>query len=203
MLITPEYLALNRSFHEAGGFRGGINKYWATIAVQLMNALHTQDILEYGCGNAPFGNMLTFPIQEYDPAVPRYSATPHPADLVITGCLLAHIEPECLNDVLADIRRCTKRTAFFVIAHEEAAEDVLADGRNAHLITQPWAWWKDKLVEHGFTLQGAHTIPIVITPNPYTRYTKNKTFVVVGGDNPAQVELAKETENVWNQSPTA
>jgi 2-polyprenyl-3-methyl-5-hydroxy-6-metoxy-1,4-benzoquinol methylase len=68
-------------------------------------------------------------------------AAPEPHDIVACTDVLEHIEPDCLDDVLKDIRRCTKKVAFLLIATRPAIK-VLADGRNAHLIQQPYTWWR-------------------------------------------------------------
>jgi hypothetical protein len=69
---------------------------------------------------------------------------PDPADIVACTDVLEHIEPECLEDVLADLRRVTKKMGFFTIA-TRPAKKFLSDGRNAHLIQQDARWWLEKL----------------------------------------------------------
>ncbi|HET9469625.1 MAG TPA: hypothetical protein VFO24_00885, partial [Usitatibacter sp.] len=64
--------------------------------------------------------------------------------------VLEHIEPECLDEVLDDLQRVTRKIGFFVIATREA-EKTLPDGRNAHLIQEPIAWWAPRL-EKRFTV---------------------------------------------------
>jgi hypothetical protein len=60
--------------------------------------------------------------------------------------VLEHIEPDCLDDVLDDLKRVTKGIGFFTVACGPAAK-VLPDGRNAHLIQEPPEWWLPKLLE--------------------------------------------------------
>ena len=76
-----------------------------------------------------------------------FSGTPNPADIVACTDVLEHIEPECLEDVLADLRQVTKRLGFFTIA-TRPAKKFLADGRNAHLIQQDAKWWIERLWKH-------------------------------------------------------
>jgi hypothetical protein len=64
--------------------------------------------------------------------------------LVVCVDVLEHIEPEKLIYVLDDLKRCTKKLAFFVIDTVPAIK-TLADGRNTHLIQEGMGWWEDKL----------------------------------------------------------
>ncbi len=61
--------------------------------------------------------------------------------------MLEHIEPDCLQDVLAHIRGLTRKCCFIVVAMRPSIK-LLPDGRNAHLIVQPVRWWMAKLMEH-------------------------------------------------------
>ena len=65
--------------------------------------------------------------------------------------VLEHIEPDCVDMVIEDIFRLTKRAAFLVIANRPALR-ALPDGRNAHLIQEGPEWWLPKLWSVGFSL---------------------------------------------------
>ena len=80
----------------------------------------------------------------YDPALDAISASPEPAELVVCIDVLEHVEPEHLDAVLDDLARVVQGLGFFSIA-SYAAQRVLADGRNAHLIQQPMEWWLPRL----------------------------------------------------------
>jgi len=77
---------------------------------------------------------------------------------VVCGDVLEHVEPECLDDVLAELRRVTQEVGLFVV-HLTAAKKTLPDGRNAHLIQQPADWWQARIAAAGFAVekQGAST----------------------------------------------
>ncbi|HKV00429.1 MAG TPA: hypothetical protein VJR58_34330 [Vineibacter sp.] len=66
--------------------------------------------------------------------------------------MLEHVEPECLDDVLAELRRVTQEVGLFVV-HLTAARKTLPDGRNAHLIQQPADWWSDRIMAAGFAIE--------------------------------------------------
>ncbi len=64
---------------------------------------------------------------EYDPAVAGKDLPPEPADLVVCTDVLEHIEPDCLDDVLSDLARLTKKVLLVNISTRPAVK-VLADG---------------------------------------------------------------------------
>jgi 2-polyprenyl-3-methyl-5-hydroxy-6-metoxy-1,4-benzoquinol methylase len=100
--------------------------------------------LDYGCGQGALGRALNQEISEYDPAIAGKDSSPQPADLVICTDVLEHIEPECLESVLDHLKSLTKEALFAVIS-TRPAKKTLADGRNAHLIIEPWSFWEEKL----------------------------------------------------------
>jgi len=143
-LISAEYRELNMKLHSenlAYGVGGG--KHAKTVQ-KLCESLKTTSVLDYGCGKGYLAKALPFPIWEYDPAIPGKTDAPRPADLVVCADVLEHIEPEKLDFVLDDLRRCILKVGYFVI-HTGASAKTLADGRNSHLIQQPRAWWEEKL----------------------------------------------------------
>jgi hypothetical protein len=145
VLISPEYAELNKKLHESNPNYGISGAKWAGHILQFADDIvHSRDILDYGCGKRSLQDAIGFDIRNYDPAIPSLSGTPAPADIVVCTDVLEHIEPECLDDVLADLRRVTKKLGFFTIA-TRPAKKILADGRNAHLIQKDARWWLDKL----------------------------------------------------------
>ncbi|HSN20991.1 MAG TPA: class I SAM-dependent methyltransferase, partial [Usitatibacter sp.] len=143
MKITPEYIELNRALHATGTF-GMSGGRWRLPLLALCEQLGSRDILDYGCGQRTLQNSLPFPIRNYDPCIPGLDAPPEPADIVVCTDVLEHVEPECIEDVLEDLKRVTRDAGLFCIA-TRPAERILADGRNAHLIQQPRAWWMPRL----------------------------------------------------------
>jgi hypothetical protein len=143
MKITPGYLELNRSLH-AGGFYGISGVHWAKIVGQICQAIGSRDVLDYGCGQRTLEKALGFPIHNFDPCIAGLDAAPSPADLVVCTDVLEHIEPDCLDEVLDDLKRVTRRFGFFVIATRPALK-TLPDGRNAHLIQEGESWWLPKI----------------------------------------------------------
>ena len=171
MLISPEYAALNEELHLRCPTYGTNNtQHYIGIIRQLMDCLKTRDILDYGCGKGDLRRLLSFPIKEYDPAIPGKNGRPEPADIVVCTDVLEHVEPACLNDVLSDLRRCVKVVGLFIIP-THASSKFLADGRNAHLTQKPKVWWEKKVGEF-FAIHSSKEVPCVTN--------SDKRFIMVG-----------------------
>jgi len=162
MKISPQYLALNRELHRTGGY-GVSGSHWAPMVSQLAQMLGTRDILDYGCGQRSLESTLGFPIHNYDPCIEGLDAPPQPADVVACTDVLEHVEPECIDDVLDDLKRVTRKAGFFVIANRPAKK-TLADGRNAHLIQEGREWWVPRLSQRFgiHQVEGTETEIVVI-----------------------------------------
>lgn len=148
MLISPHYRELNKQLHDERSDYGTSGKRYVPVVERLMAKYATRDVLDYGCGKRTLEKALGFPIHNYDPCVAGLDASPQPHDIVVSTDVLEHIEPDCLDDVLADIRRCTRKAAYLVIATRPAAK-ILPDGRNAHLILESHEWWGERLLRAG------------------------------------------------------
>ncbi len=143
MIITSGYRELNRTLH-ASEFYGISGKRWGQAVRSICDTLNSRDVLDYGCGKRTLEQSLGFAIRNYDPCIAGLDAPPSPADIVACTDVLEHIEPDCLDAVLDDLKRVTRKVAFLVIASRPALKN-LPDGRNAHLIQEGEAWWMPKL----------------------------------------------------------
>lgn len=140
-VISEEYQRLNNQLHHDNDNYGAAGFRWY-LWVQKWSP--SEDILDYGCGKGTLAMNLPFPIAEYDPAIPGKNQPPEPHMFIVCTDVLEHVEPECLNDVLADIKRVMMRFGMFIIS-TKAATKTLPDGRNAHLIVKPAEWWVAKI----------------------------------------------------------
>lgn len=147
MLITEEYKALNAELHSRSNSYGVASVKFAADVANLARRIDAQTVLDYGCGKQRLGQALSplgFSVTGYDPAIIGLDTPPMPHDVVACIDVLEHIEPECLNAVLDDLRRVTRKALFLTIATRKAGK-TLADGRNAHLIVEPAEWWLSHL----------------------------------------------------------
>lgn len=149
MLITESYRELNKRLHETNPAFGISGQKYVEEVKNLSEYIKADSILDYGCGKGTLKNSLSVSgiVKEYDPAIPGKDFPPEPADLVVCTDVLEHIEPECLDDVLADISRLTKKAAYLVVATFPAKKS-LPDGRNAHLIQRNRSFWDEKVKKH-------------------------------------------------------
>jgi hypothetical protein len=113
-------------------------------------------VLDYGCGQrtleAEMPPIAGMEFKNYDPCVDGIDAPPEPADLVVCTDVLEHIEPDCLENVLNDLKRVTKKVAFVSIATEKACKSY-SDGQNTHKIVQRFDWWLPKLKKRFYVLE--------------------------------------------------
>ena len=144
-MISDEYRRQNELLHARSATYGsGSGQKFAPFVREVMKNSQSATVLDYGCGKGTLRQALGEFVANYDPAVPEWSEKPVPADLVVCTDVLEHVEPEFLDDVIADLRRLTKKVAFLVIACRPANRH-LDDGRNAHLIVEPPDWWLKKI----------------------------------------------------------
>ena len=158
MLITEYYREQNAQLHRLRPDYGCNGHKHANAIRELAKAMHTVDILDYGSGKCTLSDALEdyCKIRCYDPAFPEIAQLPEPADLVVCGDVLEHIEPECLNEVLDDLKRVTRKMIFLTIATRPAIK-TLPDGRNTHLIQQDMKWWLPKIWDR-FLIGSIHNL---------------------------------------------
>lgn len=141
MLISDEYKKINQDLHARMGYYGAGGGKWKTAIEENFPRM---TLLDYGCGKGMLGRAVKYPMTEYDPGIPGKDSLPEPHDVVISTDVLEHIEPEHIDAVLDHIQSLAKKFVFLVIATRPARK-TLPDGRNAHLIIEPWEWWEEKL----------------------------------------------------------
>jgi hypothetical protein len=169
MLITEEYRKEQEKLHENPGY-GVASVSFAPIVTHLINTLQIDEMLDYGAGKGRLAHSInpdrSVQIALYDPAMPDYSESPSPAQFVTCLDVLEHIEPECLDSVLDDLKRVTCGYGFFSI-HTGPAVKVLQDGRNAHLTQEDYTWWLPKIWSRFHVHQMTHV------PSGFTVLVRN------------------------------
>ena len=155
-LVTPEYKALLRERYTRPGW-GASGHHHAEDVLEFAKRIDAYSILDYGCGRGTLKQKLQdvtptntgFDFREYDPGIVGKDARPDPADLVVSTDVLEHVEPDRLYPTLHFLRRLSLKGTYLIIACSPAKE-VLADGRNAHLIVEHPQWWLETLRGAGF-----------------------------------------------------
>jgi len=156
-LISEEYRRMQQELHLDPDY-GVASVDYAMLVAPIMEAVGARELLDYGAGKGRLGRRLremaevTFPVYHYDPAIPEWSAPARPCKFVACIDVLEHIELDLIDNVLDDLKRVTLGHGVFTV-HTGAAAKVLSDGRNAHLIQQPAAWWLPKFLQRFELLQ--------------------------------------------------
>lgn len=145
-LLSPEYLTVQRKLHAEIPAYGTIGHQYAEIIQNIITKMQPASVLDYACGKGCLARQLDRPIWEFDPAIPGKDESPPVADLVCCIDTLEHVEEAHLPAVLDDLRRVTRKVCYLSIA-TTAAEKVLPDGRNMHILQRNEAWWKEKLAQ--------------------------------------------------------
>jgi len=146
--ISQHYLAEQVKLHENPNY-GVASIGFAPLVAEIIKHMSPHSVTDYGAGKCHLKKSLDsrgiqgYKYQPFDPAFPEYGAALE-ADLVCCIDVLEHIEPHLLDNVLSDLARVTRKIGFFTV-HTGPAEKQLSDGRNAHLIQKPEAWWLQKL----------------------------------------------------------
>ena len=151
-MISQRYKEQMQQMHRDRTDFGANGKKWLPAVLDIAGEGDT--ILDYGCGRGSLKQAISskFDVREYDPGIPGKDQKPEPADIVVCTDVAEHIEPEYLNDFINDLLRVTKKKLLLNVATRPAAK-TLPDGRNAHLIQQPFQWWYPKLTEHFVTVK--------------------------------------------------
>lgn len=164
MLLTDEYKSQIQQLHATKQKWGSKANRWSQQVIAFGQSLKAASVLDYGAGKGalrPDLEAAGFEVREYDPGIPGKDALPGPADLVVSLDVLEHIEPECLDEVLAHIGGLAQRGVYANIALYPAG-NWLPDGRNAHLIIESPEWWQERI-------KSAWTFPCCIEFSMYVR----------------------------------
>lgn len=140
-VISEAHRDLNRRFHAARPDYGSFGAKWALGVLALAEMIGARDILDYGAGKQPLAKAIReIPVRSYDPAVPGIDDPPEPADLVVCVHVLEHVEPGCLEAVLADLRRCAHKAVFITVGTTLSGKK-MPNGRDSNLIVRNRNWW--------------------------------------------------------------
>lgn len=150
-LASAEYRAQLNGLHANQKWGADGHKHVAAVRA-FANFVEPATILDYGCGRGTLAPaMPERRVQMYDPGIPGREGAPKPVDMIVCTDVLEHVEPDRLDNVLAHISVLAAKAAYVVIA-TRPANATLPDGRNAHLVLRPFAWWAERFIEHGWTI---------------------------------------------------
>ena len=145
-MITEEYREQNRQLHEnpANGISGA---KWAGLVKATYDEHGCTSALDYGCGKQTLGQALPhMMIRGYDPCIEGLDEMPVPADLVICGDVMEHVEEGHVDAVLDHLQELAKKVVILVIS-TRLAKKTLPDGRNAHITIHDGNWWLYRMMK--------------------------------------------------------
>jgi 2-polyprenyl-3-methyl-5-hydroxy-6-metoxy-1,4-benzoquinol methylase len=160
MLISDAYREQQEAMHRMPRGYGGVNSVaYGSDVLAIIEEENAQEVLDYGAGKGHLGEYLfrngfKGVYIPYDPGIAYWSETPKPCEMVVCMDVLEHIEPDLLDNVLADLQRVTIKSGVFSV-HSRPAKKSLPDGRNAHLTIEPPQWWQAKIAKHFTIVQWA------------------------------------------------
>jgi len=177
MLITDYHRSINKLLHNkevqenwnrdvSYGCSGHLYAGQVSVLVgQVVKRCGEASVLDYGCGRRSLELVLPpivgATVHNYDPCIDGLDSTPEPADVVVCTDVLEHVEPECLENVLDDLRRVTKQVLFLSIS-TRLAQKSYSDGQNAHKIVEDHDWWRPKIKKRFFIVETQATKDNVI-----------------------------------------
>ena len=149
MIIDPKYQAQLTEMHSQGRFLRG-SKILGAIQ-PFLNQYNLTSLLDFGCGHGALMASISqaYPnirVEGYDPGNPEHNRMPKRSfDAVVSADVFEHIEPAYLANTLELISSKIQVAGWFRIACYPAKKQ-LPDGRNAHLIVESPAWWRQQLL---------------------------------------------------------
>lgn len=154
LLITDYMLSMNKKLFSKSKNEYGVSgsSYAGEISLlagQLAKKYGEITLLDYGCGQrtleASLPPITGLKISAYDPCIDEVSKHPDEAfDMVVCTDVLEHIEAGCLENVLDDLQRLTKKICYVSICLTPAQKKY-SDGRNCHLSLLDHEIWYAKL----------------------------------------------------------
>jgi len=114
--------------------------------VSFLKKRRYESVLDYGAGQGSLGKYVRDHLDvdwtDYDPGVDGIDRLEpgREYDLVVSSDVLEHVEPECLEGTLEELRNLASKAQFHHIACCLSGS-TLPDGRDAHLIVEDLDWW--------------------------------------------------------------
>ena len=150
MLITQEYKRLNSILHDDVPGYGTSGYKKASLIEGVIEQAKAKTLLDYGAGKQTLKPVLSKLIdyRAYDPCIEGIDSPPEIADVVVCTDVMEHVEPECVDSVLAHVFSLTQKAAVFSICCEVGSR-LLVNGKPAHCSVHPAGWWVSKLEQFG------------------------------------------------------
>jgi len=146
MAYSAQYLEELKILHNKKTF--GLGSQLPQQVIELLEFGNITSFLDFGAGKGNVSKQfkqdyVDIELHTFDP-VTFPNPLPATVDMIYSSDVLEHIEPNLIDETLADLcTRATKYQYHLIACHP--AKKSLSDGRNAHLIIENPQWWKHKL----------------------------------------------------------
>lgn len=150
-LITPEGRERQKRKHERTAPVGphklpayGLSGWkWRADVLALVERVGARSVLDYGAGKgtlaaATIGDGLR--VSCYDPIT--FPDKPKPADVVVCTDVLEHVEPDCLDAVLAHIHALARKAVLIAVPRHRAEKAAPGFALEAP------EWWRQRLAAY-------------------------------------------------------
>lgn len=146
MAHSKEYLEELKKLHNKKTF--GLNRNIPEIVHKIIKENNIKSFLDFGAGKGHTSATIsnTYPeidLYTFDPATFPIPL-PEQVEFTYSSDVLEHVEPNLIDETLQDLCNRSTRYQYHLIACHPAKK-ALSDGRNAHLIIEDPAWWKNKI----------------------------------------------------------
>lgn len=181
-MISQEYKKILNDIHGSTPFgkRGKIPKDLA----RFIDEIRPTTILDYGCGKGRLVSKLqeVYPkktISGYDPGNSQFNNNVKDVqvDLLMSTDVLEHVEPEHIDETLKFLS--TKSRYVYHLIACCPAKLILPDGRNAHLIIEDAAWWREKFLNLNYKIIKESYNEFQKTPKGQTKPLVIKKYVIM------------------------
>jgi hypothetical protein len=154
MSFSKEYLEQLTALHNRSKFGSGEDI--PVVVSEILKNKNIKSMLDFGSGKGYTSQAIAeqFPnikLYTYDP-VTSPIALPKSVNMIYSSDVLEHVEPDLIDETLADLFNRASQYQYHLIACHPAKK-FLNDGRNAHLIIETPKWWKQKLEKFGWTVE--------------------------------------------------
>ena len=140
MLISEEHRSEEYKKHITDPDYGGESVEYAEYISRAINQTGVEEVLDYGAGKGELPKNMTLDhrvaVHLYDPAIPAIAEIPEPRQMVTCIDVLNHVEDDCIEAVMDDLKRVTKSLIFIVITEDH----------------RDMEWWLPKIMER-FSVQ--------------------------------------------------
>lgn len=140
--LVDQYRIIHANKHYGPG---GLTPQRVATIEKMVGSLRVDSVIDFGCGRS-LDIAALWPHAShcyYDPAIPGMDTLPeHAFDLGYCTQVMEHIPEAELPEVLATMKALSPN--WLLTIHTGLANQILPNGKNAHVTVKPESWWLAK-----------------------------------------------------------